>query len=80
MLKSSSCGYRDAYILVKRTVTAPSTSAVGAAANNVKKRVIIKNCAPFTERICEINYTQVDNVEYLDIVISIYNLMEYCAY
>ena len=80
MLKSSSCGYRDAYILVKRTVTAPSTSAVGPAANNVKKRVKIKNCPPFTERICEINNTKVHNVEYLDIVISIYNLIEYCAY
>ena len=42
------CAYSDAYILVKGTITVPDTSAAQAAANNPNKKVIFKNCAPFT--------------------------------
>ena len=52
-------------------------SAVGAAANNTNKKVIFKNCAPFTNCISKINNTQIDNAEYIDIVMPMYNLMEY---
>ena len=48
MLRSSLCGYSDTYILVKGTITDHDTSAAGAAANNTNKKVIFKNCAPFT--------------------------------
>ena len=45
MLRSSLCGYSDAYILVKGNFTVNNTAA---AANNTNKKVIFKNCAPFT--------------------------------
>ena len=38
---------------------------------------IFKNCAPFTDCISEINNTQVDNAKYIDIVVPMYNLIEY---
>ena len=77
MLKSSSCDYSDAYILVKGTITVADTSAAGAAANNTNKKVIFKNCAPFTNCISEINNTQIDNAKDIDIVMPMYNLIEY---
>ena len=77
MLKSSLCDYSDAYILVKGTITVNNTAAAGAAVNNTNKKVIFKNCAPFTNCISEINNTQVDNAEDIDIVMPMYNLIEY---
>ena len=77
MLKSSLCDYSDAYILVKGTITVNDTSAAGAAANNTNKKVIFKNCAPFANCISEINNTQVDNAKDIDIVMPMYNLIEY---
>ena len=41
------------------------------------KKVIFKNCAPFTMCISKINNTQIDNAEYIDTVIPMYNLIEY---
>ena len=77
MLKSSLCDYSDAYILVKGTITVNNTAAQGAAANNTNKKVIFKNCAPFTNCISEINNTQIDNAKDIDIVMPVYNLIEY---
>ena len=50
MLKSSLCDYSDAYILAKGTITVRNPVAVGAVANNANKKVISKNCVPFTCR------------------------------
>ena len=77
MLKSSLCDYSDAYTLVKGTIAVNNTAAAGANANNPDKKVIFKNCAPFTNCISEINNTQVDNAKDIDIVMPIYNLIEY---
>ena len=77
MLKSSLCDYSDAYILVKGTISVNNTAAAGAAANNTNKKVIFKNCAPFTNCISEINNTQIDNAKDIDIVMPMYNLIEY---
>ena len=71
MLKSSLRDYSDAYILVKGTITAD------ADANNTNKKVIFKNCALFTNCISGINNTQVDNAKDIDIVMPMYNLIEY---
>ena len=76
MLKSSLCDYNDAYILVKGTISVNNTTQ-GAAANNTNKKVIFKNCAPFTNCISEINNTQIDNAKDIDIVMPMYNLIEY---
>ena len=77
MLRSSLCDYSDAYILVKGNITVNNTADDGNAANNTNKKVIFKNCAPFTSCISKINNTQTDNVEYIDIVMRMYNLIEY---
>ena len=71
------CDYSDAYILVKGTISVNNTAAAGATANNINKKVIFKNCAPFTNCISEINNTQIDNAKDIDIVMPIYNLIEY---
>ena len=77
MLRSSLCDYSDAYILVKGNIKVNNTAADGAAASNTGKKVIFKNCAPFTNCISKINNTQIDNAEYTDIVMPMYNLIEY---
>ena len=38
---------------------------------------MLKNCAPFTNCISEINNTQIDNAKDINIVIPMYNLIEY---
>ena len=77
MLKSSLCDYSDAYILVKGTISANNTAAAGAAANNINRKAIFKNCAPFTNCISEINNMQTDNAKDIDIAMPMYNLIEY---
>ena len=74
---SSSCDYGDAYILVKGNISVSNTAAEGAAANNAAKKEIFKTCAPFTSWVSKINNTQIDDVEYVDIVMPMYNLIEY---
>ena len=77
MLKSSLCDYSDAYILVKGTISANNTPAAGAAVNNNDRKVIFKNCAPFTNCISEINNTQIGNAKDIGIVMPMYNLIVY---
>ena len=79
MLKSSLRDYSDAYILVKGTITITGEGADAAAtqADERDKSVVFKNCAPFTNCISEINNTQVDNAKDIDIVMPMYNLIEY---
>ena len=74
MLKSSLCDYSDAYI--KGTISVNNTAAAGAAVNNINRKVIFKNCAPFTNCISEINNRQIDNAKDIDIVMPMYNLVK----
>ena len=46
-------------------------------ADKRNKSVIFKNCAPFTNWNSEINNTELDNVKDIDIVMPMYNLIEY---
>ena len=46
MLRSNLCDNSDAYILVKGTIKVAQATA--ATPNNANKKVIFKNCAPFT--------------------------------
>ena len=39
--------------------------------------MIFKNWAPFTRCISKINNTEIDNAQYIDIVMPMYNLIEY---
>ena len=77
MLMSILCYYSDAYILVKGHISVNNTAAEGAAANNTNKKVIFKNCATFTNCTSKINNIEIDNAEYIDIVMLMYNLIEY---
>ena len=79
MLKSSLCDYSDAYILVKGTTTITGAGADASArqADERDKGVAFENCALFTNCISEINNTQVDNAKDIDIIMPMYNLIEY---
>ena len=57
MIRSNLCDYSDAYILFKRNITVANTEAAGSAVNNTNKKIIFKNCAPFTDCITAINHT-----------------------
>ena len=72
MLRSDLCDYSDAYIVVKGTiiVTKPNSDLY-------EKKLAFKNNAPFTSCISKTNNTLIDNAEDLDIVIPMYNLLEY---
>ena len=80
MLRSNLCDYSDGYILVKgtTTVTAPG---VNNNANNIRDKrnrpVILKNNAPFVSCITRINGELIEDADDLDIVMSMYNLLEY---
>ena len=77
MLKCRLCDYNDAYMLVKGSITVNNTAAADAGANNTNKKVIFKKCAPFINCISEVNNTQVDNAKGVNIVMPMYNLIEY---
>ena len=80
MPKSSLWDYGDAYILVKGTITVNSAAAAADAdANNTNKNVKFKNCALFANCISEIYDTQVDNAKDIDIIMPLYNLLEYSS-
>ena len=79
MLRSNLCDYADSYILVKGTITITGAGDDAAArqADERDKGVIFKNCAPFTKCISRINNTDIENAKYIDIVMPMYNLIEY---
>ena len=69
MLRSD---FSDVYIVVKGTITVTNP-------NNAKrnKAVTFKNNAPFINCISKINGVKIDNAEDLDVVMPMYNLLEY---
>ena len=79
MLRSNLCDYADAYILVKGTITITGAGNDDATkqADERDKGVTFKNCAPFTKCISRINNTDIDNAQDIDIVMPMYNLIEY---
>ena len=72
MLRSDLCDYSDAYIVVKGIITV--TDPDGAKRN---KATAFKNNAPFINCISKINGIKIDNAEDLDVVMPMYNLIEY---
>ena len=71
VLKSNLCDYKDAYIFV--------TGDIVTTAHNNPTLVAFKNCATFTKCIIKIDGTTTDNVEDLDLVMLMYNLIEYSS-
>ena len=80
MLRSNLCDYSDAYILVKGTITVTAPGANNGA-NNIRDKknrpLILKNHAPFVSCITRINGELIEDADDLDIVMPMYNLLEY---
>ena len=79
MLRSNLCHYSDAYILVKGTITVTAPGANNGANNIRDKRnrpLILKNNALFVSCITRINGELIEDADDLDVVMSMYNLLE----
>ena len=63
----------------KIIIAGAGDDAAASQANERDKGVAFKNCAPFTNCVSEVNNTQIDNCKYIDIVMPLYNLLEYSA-
>ena len=80
-IESSLCDYSDAYVLVTGNITVTRT----IASNPVQRKqvlteatqVIFKNCAPFEKCSTEIDVTLVNEVHFINIIMPMYNLIEY---
>ena len=79
MLRSNLCDYADLYIVVKGTITitGEGDNAGERQADDRDKGVTFKNYAPFTKCISRIDNTCIDNAHDFDIVMPMYNLIEY---
>ena len=79
ILRYDLCDYADSYILVKGpiTITGAGNDAAAREANETVKGVTFKTCAPFTKCIARINNTDIDSAHDIDIVMSMYKLIEY---
>ena len=76
MLRSDLCDFSDAHIVVKGDITLTKTNGRGII--DIRNRFLaFKNNAPFTNCISKINNVLIDNAEDLDIVMPMYNLLEY---
>ena len=76
MLRSDLCDFSDVYIVVKGDTT--FTKAANRYFIDLRNRFLaFKNNAPFTNCISKINNILIDNAEDLDIVMSMYNLLQY---
>ena len=65
------------YILVKETLTVENGTTQDHPNNFANKKVILKNCKSFTNRMSIINNTEVDNSHDICVVMPMYNLIEY---
>ena len=72
MLRPDLCDFSDAYIVVKgySAVTNPENA-------KRSKSIAFKNNTPCINCISKINGIQIDNAEDLDVVVPMYNLLEY---
>ena len=76
MLRSDLCDFSDVCIVVKGDITLTKTNRRGII--DIRNRFLaFKNNAPFTNCISKINNVLIDNAEDLDIVMPMYNLLEY---
>ena len=64
-------------ILLSVTISSEDTLTTGATTSNTNKNMKLEKCSPFTDCMSEINNTQVDNVNNIDLIMSMYNLIQY---
>ena len=69
LIKPNLSDYSDAYIFVTGDIT--------AADANVNTGGAFKNCAPFRRCVTHTNYEHVKTTETLDIIMPMYDLLEY---
>ena len=67
-LVSSLCDYSDVYILV--------TGNINVTCGDGNTKLALKNCSPFKKCRTKINETFVNNAEYVNIAMPMYNLIE----
>ena len=72
MIRSNLNDYSDAYIVVKRTITIRRLNN-----NAFDKKLAFKNNVPFISRMSKTNNVLIDNAEDLDVVMPMYNFIEY---
>ena len=70
VLKSDLCNYDNAYILVRGHINDIGHKEI---------QVAFKNCAPFTKYITKIDRETIDNAKNLDLIMPMYNLIEYSS-
>ena len=75
MLRSNLCDYSDAYIVVKETITVQTEN--NRVIHGYKRNLMHKSNASFINCISKINNVLIDNAEDLDVLIPMYNLIEY---
>ena len=73
MLRLDLCDFSDAYIVVKGYITLERDNN----ANKRNKNLTFQNNAPFINYITKINGIKIDNADDLDVVMPVYNLLEY---
>ena len=73
MLRPDLCDYADTYILVNGTITV----AGNQPRDRQNRPLILKNNAPFVSCITRINNELIEDADDLDIVMPMYNLLEY---
>ena len=72
MLRSNLYDYSDACIIVKEAITIDGTNELA-----YDKKLTLRNNASFINCIWKINNTLINSAEGLDIVMPVYNLIEY---
>ena len=73
MLRSDLCNYSDAYIVFKGDITLTDVTLI-----DVKNRLLaLNNNVLFTDCTLKINGVLIDSAENLDVLIPMYNLLEY---
>ena len=68
-IEPSLCDYSDAYVLV--------TGNIAVTGGIVNTKVAFKNCSPFNKCRKEINGTFVDEADFINTAMPMYNLIEY---
>ena len=78
-IESSLCDYSDAYILVAGNISVKRRNAADTAdiALGAITQVAFKNCPPFEKCRTEINETFIDETDFVNITMPMYNLIEY---
>ena len=77
MLRSDLCDYADAYNLVNGTITVTAAAGTNNIRDKKNRKLILKNNAPFVSCITRINGELIEDANDLDIVMPMYNLLEY---